>query len=87
VPYPSVKRLKKSYDHTRKFQLEWVVNLSWAERVLINDGKLNMVKCKVCNMIDRKPCLFAPKWDMLMKHEGRRKAKKDFPKLKIMKGD
>jgi hypothetical protein len=55
--------------------------------VLVHDGKLHMVKCKVCNMINMKPCLLAPKWDTLLKHEGRKKAKKDFPKLKIMKGD
>ncbi len=87
VPYLPAKRLKRSYDHTRKFQLEWVVKLSWGEGVLIDDGKFNMVNCKVCTTINRKPCLLAPKWDTLMKHEGRRKAKKDFPKLKIMKGD
>ncbi len=34
VPYPPTKRLKKSYDHTQKFQLEWVVKLFWAEGVL-----------------------------------------------------
>jgi hypothetical protein len=64
-----------------------IVKLPWAERVLANDGKLHMVKCKVCIMIDRKPCLIAPKWDMLMNHEGRRKAEKYFPNLNIMKGD
>jgi hypothetical protein len=87
VPYPPTERLKKSYDHTQKFHLKWVAKLSWVEGVLIDDGKLNMVKCKVHSTIDWKPCLLAPKWDTLMKHEGRWKAKKDFPKLKIMKGD
>jgi hypothetical protein len=36
---------------------------------------------------DRKPCLLAPKWDTLMKHEDKRKAKKDLPKLNVKKGE
>ncbi len=30
VPCPLVEKLKKSYDHTQKFQLEWVTKLPWA---------------------------------------------------------
>jgi hypothetical protein len=77
LPCPPTKKLKKLYDHTRKFQLEWATKLPWVEGVLDNDGKLHMVECKVCSTINKKPYLLTPKWDMLMKHEGRRKACKD----------
>jgi hypothetical protein len=74
LPCPPIKKLENLYDCTRKFQLEWAMKLPWVEGVLVDDGKLHMVKCKICNTIDKKPCLLAPKWDMLMKHEGRKKA-------------
>ncbi len=80
-------KLKKSYDHTWKFQLEWVVKLPWAKCVLAIGGVLHNVRCKVCSTIDGKPCLLAPKWDTLMKHEGKKKVEKDFAKLNVKKGD
>jgi len=63
----------KSYDHTRKFELEWVAKLPWVEGVLDTNVVLHNVTCKVYTTIDKKPCLFVPKWDILMKHESRRK--------------
>jgi hypothetical protein len=45
------------------------------------------VRCKVCSTIDRKPCLLAPKWDTLMKHENKKKAIKEFLKLNVKKRD
>jgi hypothetical protein len=59
----------------------------WGGRVLAIDGILHNVKCKVCNTIDKTPCILAPKWDKLMKHECRSKVEKDFSKLKIKKRD
>jgi hypothetical protein len=73
-PCPPTEKLKNLYDHTWKFQFEWATKLPWVEGVLANDGKLHMVKCKVCSTIDKKPYLLTHKWDTLMKHEGRRKA-------------
>jgi hypothetical protein len=63
------------------------MKLLGVEGVLAIDGIFHNVKCKVCNKIDKKPCLLAPKWDTLMKHKCRRKVKKDFSKLKIKKRD
>jgi hypothetical protein len=54
VPCILIEKLKKSYDCTRKFQLEWVAKQPSVEGVLVDDGKLHMVKCKVCNTIDMK---------------------------------
>jgi len=82
-----LQKLKKSYDHSRKFLLEWVAKLPWAESVLATNVVLHNVRCKVYTTIDKKPCLLVPKWDTLMKHEGRRKAKKDLLKLNVKKGE
>jgi hypothetical protein len=76
---PLPQKLKKSYDCTCKFQLEWATKFPWVERVLVVNGILHNFWCRVYNIISRKPLLLAPKWDTLMKHEGRRKAHKDLP--------
>ncbi len=80
-----LQKLKKSYDHRRKFQHEWVAKLPWAKGVLATNVVFHNVTCKVYTTIDKKPCLLVSKWDTLMKHEGRRKAKKDLPKLNVEK--
>jgi len=55
--------------------LKWVVKLLLVVRA--PNGILHNVKCKVCSTINRKPCLRASKWDILTKHEGKGKAKKN----------
>jgi hypothetical protein len=35
VPCPPIEKLKKSYDHTRMFQVEWVTKLPWARGSLL----------------------------------------------------
>jgi len=85
LPCPPPHKLKKFYDHISNFQLEWVVKLFYVEGVLAIDDVLHNVRCKVCNIINRKPCLLTPKWDTLIKHEGKRNVKKDFLKLNIRK--
>jgi hypothetical protein len=42
---------------------------------------------KLPPQFDTKPCLLAPKGDILMKHEGKRKEKKDLPKFNVKKGE
>ncbi len=84
---PPPQKFKKSYDSICKFQLEWVEKLPWVEGVFNVDGILQNVQCRVCNTIDRKLLLFPPKWDTLMKHEGRRKVNKDLPQLGVKVGE
>lgn len=59
----------------------------WVEGILATDGVLHMVKCKVCNEFDQKPCIIAPKSNTLWKHDGKRTAKKDMPQYGIKKGE
>lgn len=84
-PPPPKKR--KNYDCTRKFQMVWAAKLPWAEGILAPDGVLHMVKCVPCSEFSKKPCILAPKWDTLVKHEGRRTAEKDMPKYGVKKGE
>ncbi|KAG0573501.1 hypothetical protein KC19_VG183600 [Ceratodon purpureus] len=83
---PAAKKRKKDYDSTRKFQEVWAVKLPWAEGILGSDGVLHMVKCNPCTIFNKKPCIMAPKWDMLVKHKGRRTTDKDIPKYGVKKG-
>ena len=78
---------QQRYDRHRKFQLEWVAKLPWAEAMLAIDGVLHMVRCKVCSEFDRKPCIMAPKSDTLWKHDGKRTAKRDLPQFGVKKGE
>jgi hypothetical protein len=85
LPCPPPHKLKKFYDYTSNFQLEWVAKLCWIKGVLAIDDVLHNVRCKVCSIIDRKPCLLTPKGDTLMKHEGKRNVEKDLLKLNVKK--
>jgi hypothetical protein len=60
---------------------------SKAKVVLAIDGVLHNVRCKVYTIIDKKPCLLIPKWDILMKHEGKRKTNFFLLKLNVKKNE
>jgi len=45
-----------------------------------SDEIIHMVKCKVFTVVDKKLCIMTPKSDTLFKHDGKRIARKDFPK-------
>jgi hypothetical protein len=84
---PPIRKRRRNYDRTRKFQLEWEAKLPWAEDVLTEDGRLHMVKCRPCTAMEGVPKLLAPKFDTLLKHEGRRRAIRDQPLKNIKKED
>ncbi|MCO5598189.1 hypothetical protein L7F22_052281 [Adiantum nelumboides] len=64
------KRTWKDYDASRSFRVEWLVDFPWAEQ----EGK-GKVRCKVCELIDKRPCIMDCKRDTLEKHEGKRYAR------------
>jgi hypothetical protein len=47
------------------FQDIWVAKLPWVEVVLGFNGKLSMVKCMICNFVDKTNQLFVLKFDDL----------------------
>jgi hypothetical protein len=53
VPKPK-KAKKVEWEFNRMFQNIWVANLPWVEVVMGLNGKLSMVKCKVCNSVDKR---------------------------------
>ncbi len=69
--YNEHKPWKKSYDNTKKFQIEWATKVPWAEGVVSKDDMINLVKCKVCSLIGKKEKIMGCKWDTLIKHQDR----------------
>ncbi len=62
------KPQKKSYDNTQKFQTKWATKVPWAKGVVSKDGMINLVKCKVYSLIEKKEKIMGCKWDTLIKH-------------------
>jgi hypothetical protein len=84
---PPIGKRRRNYDRTRKFQLEWQAKLPWAKGILTEDGRLHMVKCRPCSAVEGVPKLLAPKFDTLLKHEGRRRVVRNQPLKNVKKGD
>lgn len=42
---PTTTKPHNNYELARKFQLEWACKQAWDEGILINNGKLHMVRC------------------------------------------
>ncbi len=64
VPKPK-KAKKAEWEFNKMFQDIWVAKLPWVETVIGLNGKLSMVKCKVCNYVDKRNQLLVPKFDGL----------------------
>ncbi len=56
------------------FQDVLSAKLPWVEFVVDEQGKVHLLRCKVCSKIDGKDKMIAPKIDSLRKHVGRKKA-------------
>ncbi len=69
VPKPKKAR-KVKWEFNKVFQDIWAAKLHWLEVVMGPNGKLSIVKCKVCNSIDKRNKLFVSKFDGLHKHVG-----------------
>lgn len=52
--------------------------------VVVN-GRLHMVKCIVCSIMEKTNRLMQPKWDTFKKHEGRCKATRNMPAYNVKK--
>jgi hypothetical protein len=57
INLPATKKTKVNYNYTCKFQIKWVAKLNWAKGMLVEDEIPHNVKCKVCNIIKRRPKL------------------------------
>lgn len=75
LPNPVLRR--RQYEASRRFQDTWAAKLPWAEMSRTADGTIELVKCLICSLIEKREKLLKAKWDTLTKHAGRRKALKD----------
>jgi hypothetical protein len=74
APFPSnfaPKRIrKKEWELNQVFQDTWATKLLKVEVVIGEDGRLSMIRCKVCSVMEHCEKLFVPKLDGLQKHVG-----------------
>jgi hypothetical protein len=84
VPKPK-KAKEAKWELNRVFQDIWVGKLYWLEAMMASNGKLSIVKCEVCNSIEKRDKSFVSKFDGLHKHVGRRKVIVAKPDVKVGK--
>lgn len=48
------KTPKKSYNNIWKLQIKWATKMPWVEGIVVKDGFISMMKCKVCSLIEKK---------------------------------
>jgi hypothetical protein len=77
---------KVSYEATRKFQESWAAKLPWAECIKGGDGLFDYVHCLICSAFEIQEKILRPKWDILKKHGGKRKAKTNLPTIGMIAG-
>ncbi len=71
------------YDNTQKFQIEWATKVPWVEGIACKDGMINLVKCRVYFLIEKKEKIMGCKWDTLTKHQI---VSQHMPSLGVKKG-
>jgi hypothetical protein len=63
---PKPKKVKKvEGELNRMFQDIWVAKLHWLEAMMGPNGKLSIVKCKVCSYVEKGDKLLVSKFDGL----------------------
>jgi len=67
VPKPK-KAMKAKWELNRVFQDIWATKLPRVKAMIDPNGKLSMVKCKVCNFVEKRDKLLVPKFDSLQKY-------------------
>jgi hypothetical protein len=80
------KFYKKSYESSKKFQAKWVTKLPWAKGLVAASGIIQIVRCKVCSLVENKDKIMRCKWDILTKHVNHRIAIHDLLQLGVKKG-
>jgi hypothetical protein len=61
-------KIKKSYDNTWKFQIEWATRLPWVEGFVLDGLFIRNVRCKVCSSVENNEKFIGCKWYTLTKH-------------------
>ncbi len=82
---PKKKANKSKWELNKVYQNKWATRFSWFKVVCEKDGKLMMVKCKICTNIEGREKLIVPKLNSLIKHYGLKKCIKARPRIIIGK--
>jgi hypothetical protein len=62
---PKKKKPKKTkWEINQIFQHRWAARFVWFELVCVADGKMKMVRCKICFQIEGREKLMVPKLDL-----------------------
>ena len=72
-----IRKQKKSYKASHKFQDTWASHFPWAELFQRSNGLYESIKCVLCSTIEEKDKILGSKWDTITKHSGKRKVKKN----------
>ncbi len=64
---------KKEADIKRTFKDEWAAQFPWAKPMVDPMGKIHMVCCKICSLVEGKDKILNLKLDGLQKHASKRK--------------
>ncbi len=78
--------LAKSHDNSIKFHAKWAIKLPWPKGLVVIDGIIQTMRCKVCSLIENKDKIVKCKWDILTKHASYRIIIHDLPQLGVKKG-
>jgi hypothetical protein len=63
------RKTKKNYcDDIHKFQTKLDAHMPWVEGLAFKERFINVVKCRVCSLIESKEKNIGCKWDTLKKH-------------------
>ncbi len=73
------RSLAKNHDNSRNLQAEWATKLPWAKGLVVAGGIIQIVRCKICSLIENKEKIVKCKWDTLTKHDGCRIVVRDLP--------
>jgi len=72
VPKPKKAR-RVEWELSKMFYDIWIAKLPWVKLVMGLNGKLSIIKCRVCSYVEKKDKLFVFKFDGLHKHVRQRK--------------
>jgi hypothetical protein len=67
--YQKLKKPFQSFNFCNGIALErWATRFCWSKLICGKDGKMHMVKCRVCSKVEGRDKLLVPKLDFFIKH-------------------
>jgi hypothetical protein len=64
------KQKKSEWEVNIVYQDHWAIRFFWFKLVCGRDGRMRMVRCRVCSKINNRKKLLTPKLDSFIKHSG-----------------